>query len=158
MARKSAKRGRQPLPAMQHYFLSIDRWEPSYGFGVDNANWRRGPYREHVELVLRTTCIFPEKLVGKEVEVRVVGERDVLEPEVYKRDPDWKSNGIGALEMYPDYGRFYAALPHDGMTFVLVGLSQGMFKLVELYGPVLRYRKSLCTSIDFMREVDLSEY
>lgn len=158
MARKSAKRGRQPPPAMQHYFLQIDRWQPSYGYGVENAKWRRGPYREHMGLELRTSCFFPEKLAGKEVELHLVGERDALEPEVYKRDLDWKSAGVGALEMYPDYGRFYAVLPHDGMTFVLVGLTQGLFKLVGLYGPVLRWRKSLCMSIDFRREVDLTEY
>lgn len=143
---------------MQSYFFQIDEWVPSYSLSINQIRFVVGPYRERIDIEFKVTCIFPAYLAWRPAHFTIVGERNQLEPEPYRRDPDWKPRCVGLLEMPPGGGPFYASIPHESMSFVLEGLAHGLFRILSVYGPTLFGGKSYCTSINLMQPVNLEDY
>lgn len=140
------------------YIFQIDAWKPGYIFSVDSSTHRAGPYSEHLGLELDATCIFPEKLAGRAIQISLAGRRDCLSPFAYQQDEEWVPRCIGALEFPPSGGRFYTSVPHDSITALTLSLAHQMYRYILLYGPPLGRRKSLCSSMQFERTVDLDDY
>jgi hypothetical protein len=88
----------------------------------------------------------------------LVADRELLTPYAWKKDHDWRPNGVGLLELPPKLGRFYCHIPHDSLPVLLTSMAHGLYRYVVLRGPVLKRGKSLSNSISFARTIDLDEY
>jgi hypothetical protein len=149
----------EPRPETPECFIfEIGAWEPGYIFSVDSGKHRSAPYSEHVLLEIDATCVFPEKLAGREIRVSISGQRDCLNPFAYRQDKDWVPRCIGLLELPPAGGRFYTSVPHDSIAALTVSLAHRMYRYILLYGPPLGRSKSLCSSMQFERTVDFENY
>lgn len=49
-------------------------------------------------------------------------------------------------------------VPHENFGTLLTALAHGLFRFIDLYGPVLSYGKSECSSFRFARFVNLEDY
>ena len=157
MPRTSRSRPRKAAPANQYYVFEIGAWELEHLLSVNSDRYRDGPYNEHLTIEFTGTCVHPEALKGRTVRFDIAGKRDMLQPEVFQRDPEWKPRCIGALETNPSGGWFYFSVPHDSMACILTAFAHGLFRYVSLWGPALKRGKSLCTSVHLLRSVDLNE-
>jgi hypothetical protein len=145
------KPGARKAVAMESFVFEIVNSAPTYSLNVAfSAN--EGPYREFAHLTLSCRCVFPKQLSGIETKVIVIGDRDCLEPECWKADPRWRPRCVGQLEVRASRGRFYAGIPYDSLTFLLLSIRQGDVRMIYLWGPPLYRGKSLCTSIRFERD------
>lgn len=157
MPRAPRKRGRARTPPSQSYVFEIKDWEPSHLLNVNQKRNGEGPCNEYVTIEFLGSCIHPEALKARTVRFDISGRREMLEPEVYRRDPAWKPLCIGLLESHPSGGRFYFSVPHDNMAFILSAFAHGCFRYISLWGPALKRGKSLCMSVHLTRSVDLDE-
>jgi hypothetical protein len=147
------KPGGRKAVTMGYFVFEIVNCAPTYSLNVAfSAN--EGPYREFAHLTLCCRCVFPKQLSGVETEIELVGDRDCLEPECWKADPRWKPRCIGELEVRASRGRFYAGIPYDILTFLLVSIRQGDVRMIYLWGPPLYRGKTLCSSIRFERDLN----
>lgn len=158
MPRSRATSGKARAPEMQTFLFEIKAWEPEYSWSINQDKVRESPYREYLALELHTTCIFPEKLVGRDALFVLMADRDRISPSVFQRDPGWKPRCVGLLTLRPNDGHFYMRLPHENFVTLLTTLAHGLFRFVDVYGPVLSYGKSECSSFRFVRSVDLEDY
>lgn len=152
------KIGRQPLRMVETFIFSIDEFELRYALSVNHRKHTDEAYWEHVEIGLTARCTLPAKVAGRGVEFTLVGQRDFLEPYEWLQDSNWRAGGIGVLELNPDRGRFYAAIPHDSVAHVSSSISTGQFRFIILDGQRLVRGKSLCQSIGFRHDVNLDDY
>lgn len=135
---------------MESFVFEIASCAPTYSLSVGySAN--DGPYREFCQLTLSCRCVFPEKLSGIETEIVIMGDRNCLQPGCWKADPDWKPRCVGQLEVRASRGRFCTAVPHDSPPYLLLSISQGDVRMIQLWGPSLYRGKSLCASMRFER-------
>ncbi len=156
---QSAKKRRKPrYEPVESYVFEIVRWEPSYGFSVDQNRDREGPYREHTILEIQTSCIYPKKLAGRATHFSLSGRRGCLVPPVYRHDPEWVPRCVGMLELPPSGGRFYTSVPHDSLPALITPLVHRLYRYILLFGPPLSRGKSLCFSMQLERTVDLEDY
>ena len=158
MPRSIGKRRKPRYEPSEIYIFEIARWEPTYGLSVDPSRDRAGPYSEHAILEIQATCILPRKLAGRTAQFSLAGQRDFLSPPDYKHDPKWTPRCIGLLELPPSGGRFYALVPHDSLPMLMASLALRMCRYILLFGPPLSRGKSLCTSLQLERSVDLEDY
>jgi hypothetical protein len=143
---------------MQTFIFEINEWEPDYLLSVNHDRHRDGPYSEYVNIKMTAPCIFPEQLAGRVAQVHIMGQRKFLDPEIYRRDRDWKPLCVAGLHLPPSSGEFYLAVPLENMPFLLTAFTHGLFRFISLWGPPLKRSNSLCTTVNFMRTVDLSDY
>jgi len=158
MPRSRAKSGKTRTPEMQSYLFEIKQWKPEYSWSINQDKVRDVPYREYLTLELHTTCIFPKKLVPREALFVLMADRDRINPTVFQHDPDWTPRCVGLLTLRPNGGHFYMGLPHENFATMLAALAHGLFRFVDVYGPVLSYGKSECSSFRFVRSVNLEDY
>jgi hypothetical protein len=155
MPRKSHKR---PALTYEHFIFELGEWEPSYSVGVNHSKLNDDPYSEHVSIELRASCIFPAKLVGRAVVVRLWGDRQFLAPKIREYDKGWMPRCIGVLDMRPQRSEFNTSLPHDALWGLIATLPSGRLRYLLLYGYSLKRGQSLCQSIDFQQSVNLDDY
>src|ERR1700733_2867713 len=93
---------------MQTYLFEIGEWEPLCSLSVNFDRGEDGPYNEYVGIKFAAPCIFPERLAGRIVEFHFMGRRDHIQPAIIKRGSGWRPSCIGALQMPPRGGHFYA--------------------------------------------------
>jgi hypothetical protein len=141
----------------ESYVFEIKEWEPSHLLSVNQDRYREGAYSEYLTIEFAGLGIHPDAIKGRTVRFDISGRRDMLEPDAYRRDPRWRPLCVGALETHRSVGQFYFSVPHDDMAFLLFAFVHGQFRYISLWGPVMKRGKSLCSSVHFMRSVDLSE-
>lgn len=156
---KASKRGRRKEAAMPEYFIfEIGDAKPHYSLSVDHDKYRAASYREFAGLDFQASCMFPPKLAGRAVSFSLMGERNCLIPEAFKRDSSWKPRCVGALEIRPDRGDFYANVPHESLSFLTALFVRREARFVVLYGEPLSRGKSLCTSMHLEKTINLEDY
>ena len=153
-----AKRRKHPQITYQQFIFEINDWVPNFSFGVDNSKYFEGLYSDHAELELSTTCVFPVVRTGEATIIRLVGERDIHNPEFLKSNSDWKPNGVGTLEMRGERREFYGNLPYDAIWGLCTALAAQRLRYILLYGPSLKRGSTRTQSIDFQRDVNLDDY
>ncbi len=125
--RKRRRPGRPPLEPVHNYFFTIKDWDPSYYFHVDDDNFRRGPFSEHLSIKLQVSCFYPSAVAGREASFQLYGHRDSLTSFIPGDDRDRIAPCVGELLLSKSQGNFVTFLPHDSMAFVQVALSQKKF-------------------------------
>jgi hypothetical protein len=155
MAPRSRK---APPPAFESYIFEITSFAPSYGLSVEHRKYADGPWWEHAEIEIDATCLFPASLAERTATFTLVADREFWTPYDWQKDHAWRPNGVGLLEVSPTQGRFYAPIAFESMPGLLTAMAHGLYRYILLYGPPLKRRKSLCTSIRFSRTIDLQNY
>lgn len=152
------KRGRPRKLEMLTYIFEFRDVEPSYLLSINHEKYADAPYSEYASINVKASCIHPDNLAGRQLGLDITGRRDFLSPEVFKREPCWRPRCVGALRLPPSGGEFYLPLPQDSLPFIQAAILHKEFRFLSLWGPPLRWGKSLCTSARLLRSVDLSEY
>lgn len=155
---KAKKKSPRAKEMPEYFIFEIDAWEPYYMFSINTDKYIEDSYSENAGLEMKTHCVFPEKLNGREATIRLASKRDGLVCAWEKNLPDMKLKGIGELELSPGYGRFYSSIPHESLGFLSSSLGDGKFRFILFYGPPLKRNRSLCVSMEFKRDVNLEEY
>jgi hypothetical protein len=96
---------------------------------------------------IEASCAFPTRLAGRPLVFNFWGDRDHLSPPILQSNPDWIPNCVALLTLPPTGGRFYTALPTDSLGVVTMCLAHGFYRFIILYGPPLKWGKSLCSSM-----------
>lgn len=153
---KRVRTKRQTTP--QYFIFEIAEWQPTYILSVNHDRYRDSAYREHAGIELQASCIFPRNLAGRVARFNIAGQRDCLMPEVFKRDSSWTPRCVGALELKPSQGHFYTSVPHESLPFLTTLFSHGAIRFVVLYGASMSRGRSLCSSFQLERAVNLEDY
>ena len=156
---KASKHARSKRVAQPQYFIfEIGEMQPTYILSVDHDRYRKSSYREYAGIEFQAVCVFPNKLSGRSVSFNFAGERGCLTPEAFERDLSWKPRCVGALEIKPDRGHFYTNVPHESLTFLAALFLHREARFVILYGEPLTRGKSLCSSVQLEKMVNLEDY
>jgi len=156
---KASKRARSKQTVQPQYFIfDIGEIRPTYILSVDHDRYRESSYSEHAGIEFQAVCVFPKRLTGRSVLFNLAGQRGCLTPEAFKRDSSWKPRCVGALEIRPDRGLFYSAVPHESLPFLTTLFVHGEVRFVVLYGEPLSRGKSLCSSVQLEKAVNLEDY
>lgn len=156
---KASKRARSKQAIQPQYFIfEIGETQPTYILSVDHDRYRKSSYREHAGIEFQAVCVFPKKLAGRPVSFNLAGERGCLTPEAFQRDSSWKPRCVGSLEVKPDHGNFYTSVPHESLSFLATLFLHRDARFVVLYGEPLTRGKSLCSSVQLEKIVNLEDY
>lgn len=150
-------RSRQVMPP-EYFIFEIGEMQPTYILSVDHDRYRENSYSEHTGIEFQAACMFPNKLAGRSVVFNLAGERGFLQPEAFKRDSSWKPRCVGALEIKPDRGMFYSAVPYESLPFLTTLFAHREVRYVVLYGEPMSRGKSLCVSMQLEKSVSLEDY
>jgi hypothetical protein len=144
---------------MPEYFIfEIGEMKPNYIFAVDHDKYREASYREFAGIDFEATCIFPKKLSGRPVSFGLMGQRDHMVPEAFKRDSSWKPRCVGSLDIGPRDGNYSMNVPYESLAFLATMFVSREARFVVLYGEPLSRGKSLCSTFHLEKEINLDDY
>jgi hypothetical protein len=143
---------------MRSFLFEIAEWHPEYAFSVGHDRFDEGPYSEHVDIEIKAICIAPKRWAGRSATFDLIGQRELMNRERYRHDPDWRPSGIAILDLRPRSGSFYVFIPYEALTFLLTGFAAGLFRYIDLWGPELKRSRSHCRSMRLLRAIDPEEY
>ncbi len=156
---RAAKKSKKPSPIqMQHYGFEITAWEPSYSLSVNHDRRLERLYNEYAGIEISGACILPTKLKGRTARITIMGDRDHTKSVSLENDPSWRPRSIGGLEFRPSGGEFYMMVPLDHLLFLFSAIERGMFRYILLWGPEMVRSRSLCKSVQLLKEVNPDEY
>lgn len=155
MPRKQLKH-RKTEPNQSYVFEIVD-WEPHYSLSLNRDRRDERLYNEYINIQFTGACVFPKPLVGRTAQFHVAGERNFMTPMIVQYQPDWQPRCVGELELRPSTGHFYTSMPIENLGFVLSAFEHSLFRYVCLWGPSLKWSKSLCLSMSFDKAVNFEE-
>lgn len=158
MQKQSGKKRRAQFTEMQNFVFEIEAWKPEYSWSVNQDKFADAPYREYLTIDLHTNCIFPAKFAGRQVLFALLGDRCGFVPTAFQRDPEWRPRCVGLLSLRPGDAHFYVGVPLENFGLMVTAMAHGLFRFISVYGPPLRYGKSECSSITFLKSVNLADY
>lgn len=157
MPRRRSSRRKTP-PEMESYIFELRSWQPKYLLAVDRDRYTESAHSEYAHLAFEGECVHPLVHAGRVAGFTLASRRDFMAPTHSKKDLDWKPNGLGVLELSKSRAEFYTGVPHETLVFLMNGLALNLFRYALVFGPPLKRGKSLCTTFEFLRDVNLEDY
>lgn len=154
------KKKRKVVREYTSYLIEIQDWQAPYSFHLNRDRLlHKGPYSEHFELTFKGTFLYPQKYVGKDVDLTFLGNREKTkmldEPEKYD---DFQPLCIGKLWIRGETRNFLGSLPMDKVGLVINMLVTRKYKYLDLYGYTTRYGSAEIFSVHFEEVLDEDEY
>lgn len=148
------KKTRRKQPAKREsctYVIEIIDWDFSYMLSVNNnKKFLDGPYWEHTDLEMRGNIVYPEKLVGKEINVTIMADRMkariMAKPEDYDQ---FEPKAVGGLTIRGKQSEYLGSVPFDAYQTLCPMLSAGKIKYLVLHGHALYRGDADIRSISF---------
>jgi hypothetical protein len=154
------KKSTKPVREIQFYVIEITDWKHFYSLALnDNDSLKDlfGPslYREHKSLALSGVFLEPKKIVGKDLQIKLFGSRDISvvlnKPEDYPRA---SVKAVGGLTVRGKTRVYYGSLPMDMYILIANMLTAEKIKYITMMGDALFRGKADIHSIDFEEEYD----
>ena len=158
--RTTKKQPKRPAKLSQHqsYIFRIDSPGTSYSLAIDHGRLAGGPYREHHDLAIDGTLVFPEKLNGRQGKLIFLGDRrttrELAHPEESRLDPLC----VGTLTIWGQTTNYLGSLPHDAIWPVLAAIASGHFRMIALSGESLFRGSAKIQSVYFERCVNPEDW
>src|SRR3546814_4800415 len=99
----------------ESYHFAVSKRMVSYSFG-SGSKFSDSPYDEFLHPQFVATCIWPEKLNGREVEFTFIGKRNITAALQDERSSVKNDAPIGELTMRGKSNSFLGSLPFDARS------------------------------------------
>lgn len=152
-----ARRTKKSVETHTLFIFEITDWEPLYELSVNGLKDADTPYHEIMLLHVDAVCRYPSKLSGRPTRFDLYGERNFLEPAVWKHERDWRPQSVTYLELHPSGGSCSGRLPHESMSALIAALACQRLGYISLMGTPLARGKSRCWSLGFSRVEDFGD-
>jgi hypothetical protein len=131
-------------------------WKISYSLHLDNERkFYFGPYWDHACLHIIGNFIYPDKLIAKNIEMRLLGDRrdskTLNNPDSHL---DYERKCIGGLTVRGETREYLGSLPFDTFSLIVNALSTEKLKYLILIGYILKYGSADIFSVHFEEEFD----
>jgi hypothetical protein len=155
------KRPKRPSKRRQHqsYIFRIDSPATSYSLGVDSG--RRlagGPYREHHDLTIDGTLVFPEELSGRQGKLIFLGDRRTTRELDHPEESRLEPLCVGTLTIWGQTTNYLGSLPHDAIWPVLAAMASGHFRMIVLSGESLSRGNAKIQSVYFEHNLNPEDW
>lgn len=120
----------------ESYHFAVTKRMVSYSFG-SISKFSDAPYDEFLHPQFVATCLWPEKLNGREVEFTFIGKRHITAALQDERSSVRNDAPIGELTMRGKSNSFLGSLPFDAAEHVQIALALGAVPYVTLVGDPL---------------------
>lgn len=156
MPRSRNKRSKASAQEYCSYLIEIESWEMPYSLSIGKiGRLNEGPLWEHASIKIIGNFIYPQKLVGKEVQAYIIGDRQytqvLLNPNNFQ---DYEPLGIGSLTVWGENREYLGSLPLDVFSQIATLLDVGGYRYLDLHGHVLYRGKAKITSLRFEKTFD----
>jgi hypothetical protein len=158
------KKPAKPIREIAFYVIEINDWQHSYSLSLnDNDNLKdlfgSGLYKEHKSLTLSGVFLEPKKIVGKDLQIKLFGSRDMEavlnKPEDYPRA---SAKAVGSLTVRGKTREYYGSLPMDIYILIANMFAAGKIKYLTMLGDVLYRGKADIRSVDFEEDYDREDF
>jgi len=142
------------------YCIEIKEWTTPYSLylNTDKKYWG-GPYWEHLELKIRGDFIYPNKFVGKSVEVVFLGDRQktqmLNDPDKYD---DYKPLCLGSFTLRGERREYLGSLPIDSFPAIIGTLASQKYKFLIFHGYTSRYGSAEIFSVHIYEEFNKEDW
>lgn len=147
------KRIRRRSEEYDHYLIEVSGWDYSYGFGVDRV--ATGAHDEHRHLTVHGGLYQPARGDVERVNIFIMGSSA---DELQREPQDGLPKRIGGVEIHNKILRGYLSVPAERMTELILLVSTGRIRALQLSGTKLKWRKARIHSLMFMTEYDRDTY
>lgn len=144
------------------YHFKIDKCDIRYSYGaspsVFDPRRKRSTHNEYCHVTLSATLVHPDKVKGKNVEITLMGDREVdreLDTDVIDRST---TNWIGSIDLHRGSNIVYLSVPNDKIIEIYGLISTQVFQDIISYGPPLKYNKATLRNIMFYSNLDVEEH
>lgn len=136
------------------YAIKILDWEVPYFFSANiNKKLIDGPFWEHMDFKIIGKLIHPEKLVEKNIEVIIIGDRKLVPtvetPEKYYQ---FEPSSVATLTVRGKQRELLGSIPFDVMGSISFLLQSGKIRFIVLHGQMLYRGKAEIKSIRFQKD------
>jgi hypothetical protein len=142
-------RKRKPKIEYQSFYFAIERSWPRYSFSLESRKFSDRLYHEHLELVVRGSCLSPTKFRGLQCEMTFLGERKMDEQEVDPREPDRLPLCIGMLDIRKEQAKFLGSLPQDVLWPLENAIGRKTIRIIDFFGEKLTRGSSRIRRVHF---------
>lgn len=148
------KKKRTPKREECGYVIEIKESDFSYSFSVNrNKNFIDGPFWEHTDLEVKGKVTHPEKLVDKEIEVTIMGNRK--DTKVVTRPEDYyglEPKAVGIMTIRGTQSELLCWVPFDAFHMICSMFNAGEIKYFVLSGQPLYRGGADINSLHFQKQ------
>lgn len=143
----------KPKDARELYMIEICQWKTDYSVGSDpHRTFKEGPYCETHLIQITGVFLEPPKVAGRTVRLGLKADRHMTLGLMDCKPGDKAPNSVGWLTSRGSYSVYWGSLPHDVFPTVMLMLSAGKYRYVQLNGLALRYGEAPVYHCSFMEE------
>ncbi len=135
------------------YSIEIVEWSIPYSFQLTrdpkDISW---PFWEFKSLDVKGKFLQPEKLAGRDVDARIMGDRRISRVLENPNEPVQEPKAIGGLTLRGKQSEFLGSVPYDALLLLSVLLHSGKIKVIEITGDALYRGSADIRRISFEKE------
>lgn len=150
---------KKPKVTYQTYLFEIQDSIIDYHFSLNERDgYFRGPYWEHVSLEINVKATFPEKMVGEEFKICIMGRRELDVGLDNPEDDQGNPLAIGGLTVRGNRREYLGSIPQSSFWEIERRINEGQLKAINMRGHKLKYGRAKIRSIDFAKEFDPKDF
>ena len=125
------------------YAIEITEWNLPYHFAISPdlkplpGLPEFGPFWEHRDILLRGKFLAPDKVHDRTLEIRIAGNRNLVQMMEQPHKYTEKPRAIGTLTVWGKQSEGYINVPYDALNMLCLLLMAGKSKFLILSGPAL---------------------
>ena len=152
------RRKKAPVTKFQSFVFEIVTWEPEYHFALNSSKWPPGPFWEHCELTFHCTLLIPSKLTGRNVVLRILGDRSEMAAVQRPGEVTSTPVAIGGLTLRGQQSDYLGSVPFDALWGVMAMLAANRVRYITLHGEALSRGRARIRSIGFHPTFSAEDY
>ncbi|MCB2226711.1 MAG: hypothetical protein KQH53_08535 [Desulfarculaceae bacterium] len=132
MPKRKSKKKRSPQPEYEEHYLTVDRWEGSYSYGLNPVDWLPGPYSECRQMKLIGKITTEGYRYSPEYELTLFCSPRSDMREERRGESEAKPIAVGRVESRKGYDTIITLyLPGNALNFLAPLVTAG--RIVEVY-------------------------
>ena len=159
MPKKAGKRKRKKPVEYETHYLTVDGWDASYRFGVnDITNIIPGPYLEHEDLKITGRITTEGFRYNPHYELSFLGRSELDDHEERQADSESKPKGVGLIEADKENPtRILVSMPRRALLLFAPVVISGRLQEVYLYAEKIKWRKAYVHKYQFSTQLTNEE-
>jgi hypothetical protein len=143
-----AKRVVRPIPRSAEFVFEVRPPSWSYDFSLQLEKSRDDPFDERQALQFTAPCLYPDRFKGREAQVRLYGQRNLVEADRQQR-PKVPPNGVASILATKAKFELWAHLPSDACWQIGAAMAAGTVRYMLANAPVFAPKHSFVNSLSF---------
>lgn len=152
-----ARKPRRP-DEWESYYGEIVDWNVDYSLRVGRLDRYPQPYNEYLALEVALRLHKPDRLVGQDIEMTILGRREADRELNAEQHGEFLPLVVGTLTVRGERRSYLGSLPYTAIMGLLPALESRRIRMVVLHGKRLYRGEAQITSMSLVREVDPDEW